>query len=144
MTSQILSSELLNRLLIGRDLLKNSSSNLTPQTDALIVARAILAAQDASELVASAIAEYVRAERSKSIIGLMDYIGGIEKATNTTFAGKQFFENLNRARVSFKHHGLLPNAQEFHRVLSRSEDHLEQVCVQTTSACRYRRLISRC
>jgi hypothetical protein len=128
--SPSLPAELLNRLLTGRELLKSFGSNLTAQTDALIVARAILAAQDASELVTSGIAEHVQAERNKKITGLMDYIASIEKKNQSRFPGKQFFENLNRARVSFKHHGLLPNSQEFHQVLLRTEEHLEQACFE--------------
>ena len=123
---QPLPSELLNRLIIGRELLHSFGSKLTPQSDALIVARAILTAQDSAELIASAIAQYVDGKR-KSDMGLMQYIDSIE-STGSTFPGKVFFDHVNKARVSFKHHGLLTNVQEFHDVLWRAEEHLDQAC----------------
>lgn len=122
--------EILNRLLTGKELLLTGASSLTPSSDPLLVARAILASHDASELIASAISEYVQAERRSKVMGLMDYIVGIESASNSRFPGKQFFENLNRARVSFKHHGLLPNSQEFHQVLLRTEEHMNEVTLK--------------
>ena len=122
--------ELLNRLLTGKELLLTGASRLTPNSDPLLVARAILASHDASELITSAVSEYVQAERKNKVMGLMDYIAGIESATDSRFPGRQFFENLNRARVSFKHHGLLPNSQEFHQVLLRTEEHMNQVSLK--------------
>ena len=122
--------ELMNRLLIGKELLLTNATNLTPTSDPLLIARAILASHDASELIASGIAEHVGAERNSKMQGLMDYIAATEKATQSRFPGKQFFENLNRARVSFKHHGLLPNSREFHQVLARTEEHVDQACEQ--------------
>jgi len=123
-----LSAEVLNRLLIGRELLRSFGPNLTPQSDALTVARGIMTTQDASELISSAIAEHVLAQ-PKDRAGLPEYLESIEKATNTIFPGRSFFNTLNRARVSFKHHGALPNVAEFHRVLSRAEDHLDEACL---------------
>lgn len=123
-----LSPEVLNRLLIGRELLRSFGPNLTPQSDALTVARGIMTAQDAAELISSAIAEHLFSQ-PKDRAGLPEYIESIEKVSNTIFPGRSFFNALNRARVSFKHHGALPNVTEFHRVLSQAADHLDQACL---------------
>jgi hypothetical protein len=54
-----LAPAVLNRLLIGRELLRSFGPNLTPQSGAMAVERAILSAQDAAELISSAIAEHL-------------------------------------------------------------------------------------
>jgi hypothetical protein len=126
--SSPLSPEVLNRLLIGRELLRSFGPNLTPQSDALTVARGIMTAQDASELITSAIAEHLLAQ-PKDRAGLPEYIENIEKGSNAVFPGRSFFNALNRARVLFKHYGALPNVPEFHQVLSRASDHLDQACL---------------
>lgn len=94
----VVAPEVLNRLLIGRELLRSFGPNLTPQSDALAVARAILTAQDAAELITSAIAEHLLAER-KDKMGLPEYLESIEKKTYTAFPGKSFFSALNRTEA---------------------------------------------
>ena len=126
-STSIVSPEVLRRLLLGRELLNSFQATITGKTDALTIARAIMTAQDAAEFILSAIAEHQEAERNERM-GLPEYLGAVEKKTSSRFPGKLFFSNLNRARVSFKHHGILPNAQEFHHVLRRTEDYLEQAC----------------
>lgn len=59
----------------------------------------------------------------------MDYVALIEQKTGKGFPGRGYFSNVNRERVSFKHHGILPNPQDFHTVVQRTTDHLEQACV---------------
>lgn len=126
--SPVLAPEVLNRLLIGRELLRNFGPNLTPQSDALAVARAILNAHDAAELIISAIADQLQAGGNKKP-PLLDYIQNIEKKRGgILFPGKLFLKTLNEQRVQFKHHGAFPNVSEFHQVLTKTTDYLGQAC----------------
>src|ERR1035438_3035288 len=126
---RILQPELLRRLLIGRRMLCSFCPSLTPESDALAVAQAILLSHDAAELVLSAIAESVSATRKTDRMALMDYVNAISEKTGTAFAGRAFFESLNRERVSFKHYGIPPNREAFHRVVTRTYEHPDQACV---------------
>src|SRR5207248_10656926 len=99
--------ELMNRLLIGKELLLTNATNLTPTSDPLLIARAILASHDASQLIASGITEHMSAERNNKMQGLMDYIAATEKTTQSRFPSRQIFENISKTRVTFTHQGLL-------------------------------------
>lgn len=51
--------EVIRRLLIGKQMLATLGKNLTPQSDALAVAQAVLLSHDAADLIIAAIAEHV-------------------------------------------------------------------------------------
>src|SRR5262245_48951520 len=108
-----LSEETLRRLIVSRQLLAGSGGQLTPQADAVAVARAILAAHDAAELALAAIASALSVTITDKVF-LTDYPSALEKAqSSVTFPGRGFLTNLNRARNNFKHFGILPHVPEW-------------------------------
>lgn len=121
--------EIVRRLVMGRRMLAGSEANLARESDALAVAKAILLSHDAAELIVSAIAEQISAKRTARM-ALMEYISAIsDKEKAKPFPGKDFLDSLNRERVSFKHHGIPPNPEAFHRVVTRTYDYLDQACI---------------
>src|SRR4029450_6438136 len=99
----------LHRLIISRQLLTSAGGPLSRQADAVAVARAILAAHDAAELVLATIGSELNANTSDKTY-LLQYPDALEKAKpRPRFPGRPFLRRLNRVRNSFKHAGLLPH-----------------------------------
>lgn len=126
MSSKSLDPEVVNRLLMAKQMLASSSPHLTPTSDPVVVAQTILLTHDSAELASAALAAHVGAKTEKQNMGLTNYIDAIESKCATAFPGKLFFSTLNEARRSFKHHGIVPNSQEFHQVLEHARDYLDQ------------------
>lgn len=125
MTAQI-SQEILNRIAIGNHLL-STANPLTPNADPLSVAQAILLAHDASELVLSGLAASIGAAfKEKNKTFLMDYANAIEEKKQLGM--KLFFNELNEARIAFKHLGIPPNAAHFYECVSKAHWYLENAC----------------
>ncbi len=108
-----LTPDSLRRLLMVKGLLGEIHA-LTPTSDALAVARAILTAHDAAELALATLADILGA-RPKDPAFLMNYAGALRDKLGD-LAGYGFLSSLNDERVSFKHKGNLPNVQQWHRV----------------------------
>jgi hypothetical protein len=125
MTAQI-SQQVLNRIAIGNQLLSTANS-LTPNADPLSVAQAILLAHDASELILASLAASVGATfRDKHKTFLMDYVNVIEEKKQLGM--KFFFNELNEARIAFKHLGIPPNGAHFYDCVSKAHWYLEDAC----------------
>jgi len=117
--AQQLSEETLRRLLVAKHLLASNSGQLTPQSDATTVARMVLAAHDAAELAAAAIASHLNVPNlnARDQVYLMDYPARIAAAAGgAAFPGTDFLRRLNNARLGFKHFGNLPDPGSWHRV----------------------------
>jgi hypothetical protein len=125
MTSQT-SAQILNRIAIGNYLISTTGS-LTPNADPLSVAQAILLAHDASELILAGLAASIGAtfkDRHKTF--LMDYVNAIEERKQLGI--KLFFNELNEARIAFKHLGIPPNANHFYDCVVKTRRHLDESC----------------
>src|SRR5262249_55719122 len=115
----------LRRLLMVKGLLGEIHA-LTPTSDALAVARAILTAHDAAELALATLVDILGA-RPKDPAFLMNYAGALRDKLGD-LAGHGFLSSLNEERVSFKHKGNLPNVQQWHRVGDNVRGYVEQWC----------------
>ncbi len=125
MTGQT-SQQILNRIAIGNYLISNAGS-LTSNADPLSVAQSILLAHDASELVLAGLAASIGATfKDKHKTFLMDYVNAIEEKKQLGM--KLFFNELNEARVSFKHLGIPPNTNHFYDCVVKTRRHLDEAC----------------
>ncbi|HEY5174337.1 MAG TPA: hypothetical protein VII95_02095 [Terriglobales bacterium] len=116
----------LNRLIAARYLIDSSGQELTAISDPLIVCQKILTAHDAAELVFIALLSQLGLQapekdgKIKQEPSFMAMTRAVlkEAAKNQEIADSRhnkLFEDLNHARVSFKHHGLLVDAStNFH------------------------------
>lgn len=127
MPGTVLSDTVLRRLLIVKELLA-ALPPLTPSSDGLAVARAVLTAHDAAELALATVADVVGAPRGKDKTFLMGYAGAIRERTGDAVAGSDYLSQLNDERISFKHKGSLPNVQQWHTVGEKIRGFIDSWC----------------
>jgi len=124
-----LRKEVLNRLLLAKSILSPAVNGLPGQTNAHVIARQVLNAHDAADLVFAAIADQqskLSAKgRAPAMIECLDLIGtkGRKHAA--------YFKQLNDARNSLKHVGNLPSTQQWSRVTEDVSERLSSVCLST-------------
>ena len=122
-----MSQQILTRIAIGNYLLSTAGS-LTPSADALSVAQTILLTHDASELILSALAASTGATfKDKHKTFMMDYVNALEEKKHIGI--KLFFNELNEARIGFKHLGIPPNASHFYDCTAKARQYLDDACV---------------
>ncbi len=112
MTSKKIERDVFERLLLAKALLSGARVASTAHPDKFTVARHILVAHDAAELVFSAISGYVGCTISERFY-LMDYVGAIKTTMGRDVPHRQFFSNLNHQRVGVKHRGLMPDTGQW-------------------------------
>ncbi|HEY6351990.1 MAG TPA: hypothetical protein VI636_21555 [Candidatus Angelobacter sp.] len=119
---------ILNRLVSARYLLDHSGPRLTKHSDSRAVAHAVLMAHDAAELALGAMAEYTQAPISDktSFPELLEAVNPKIQPTGLTGLGD--FKRLNKIRVAFKHHGLLPDTGTWFNVIDLISHYLDQAC----------------
>jgi hypothetical protein len=120
--------EIVRRLLVAKQVLGTPGS-LTPHSDPITVAQAILAAHDAAELAAATIATAVGAEITEKST-LMDYPAAIVRRVSVpaVFPGRDYLGLVNRARREFKHAGILPNPADWFRVTENVSGRIAEWC----------------
>ena len=92
------------------------------------MAQAVLLAHDASELVMAALAGSIGATfKDKQRTFLTNYVDAVEERTPVRI--RMFFNDLNEARVAFKHFGILPNTHQFHDCVYKTRKHLDEACL---------------
>jgi len=110
-----------------RELLAGSPV-LTPTSDGVAVAKGILAAHDAAELALATVADHIGVPWQRGAMYLMDYAAAVQQHTKTPLSGYDFLSQLNDARVSFKHKGILPNVPQWHRVGETTVRYVDDWC----------------
>jgi hypothetical protein len=122
--------EVLRRLVVSKQLLLSKGGQLTPSSDAVAVAHMILTAHDSAELAAAAIARHVGVTSLTDKTYLLDYPALIEKtcARSEPFPGKDFVRQLNKARIFFKHDGILPDPRDWYRVIENTWGWIDKWC----------------
>jgi hypothetical protein len=122
---------ILNRLISARFLLENSGPRLNRHSDARAVAHAVLISHDAAELWLTALADHLklslpdRTEFPK----LIEQLKG-QSVFSNGFPGDVFFNKLNKVRVAFKHHGVLPDSGSWFDVVDTTLGHLDDASKQ--------------
>jgi hypothetical protein len=116
-------------LLVSRQLLVGHGAQLTPQSDAVSVARAVLTSHDAADVALATIAVAVGAEvRDKTFMTMYpEAVLKVRRDVNA-FPGVKFLDSLNRVRNNFKHAGVLPNVQEWYRVVDNIGGWITEWC----------------
>jgi len=119
----------LRRLLASKGLLRESNLILTPNSEPVEVAKAVLTAHDASELALAAIADYLGVMPVDKHVYLMQIASAVNsKDSARPLPGLDYLRSLNEARVSFKHRGNPPSSQVWHRVTEKVYDYIDQWC----------------
>ena len=119
--------ETLDRLLLAKQLVFANVS-MSKSTDRLTVAKSVLLCHDSAELAALAIAAHCGCNVDFERDTLMKYISKIEEREKKVFPGKLFFDVLNQARRSFKHHGVVPDPASFSSVIPSTQGYLDDSC----------------
>jgi len=123
-----LPSEMLYRIVVGNNLLSTAGTT-SPNADPLVVAQTVLLAHDASELILAALVSTTGITyRAKDKKFLINYVEDLEDKKN--IEGKIFFNELNDARVAFKHSGILPTSLQFHDCIDKAKGYLNKACVK--------------
>ena len=119
--------DVFERLLLAKALLSEIDVVPTVRPDSLTTARYILIAHDAAELVLAAIARHLQCP-VRDPVYLMDYAGAIKQATTQDIPYRNFFSDLNRQRGNVKHHGLMPNVEQWGNVAELAYRNISSVC----------------
>ena len=115
--------DVFERLLLAKALLSEIDVVPTVRPDSLTTARYVLIAHDAAELVLAAVARHLQCPITKKDPGFLDYVGAINDIPH-----RDFFSNLNRLRVDVKHHGLMPNIEQWGNVAELAYRSISSVC----------------
>ena len=115
------------RLLLAKALLGEIDVVPTVRPDSLTTARYILIAHDAAELVLAAITRHLQCMITDRA-SLMDYVGAIKQKVGQEVPHRNFFSDLNRQRVDVKHHGLMPNVEQWGNVAEVAYQNISSVC----------------
>jgi len=119
--------DVFERLLLAKALLSEISVVPTVRPDSLTTARYVLIAHDAAELVLAAITRHLQCTITDRA-HLMDYAGAIGKETEQDIPHRNFFSDLNRQRANVKHHGLMPNVEQWGNVAEAAYQNISSVC----------------
>jgi hypothetical protein len=122
------SLDILQRMLVVKHLLAAKRDQLTPNSDAVAVAQAILTSHDAAELAIAAIASHVKVPGLTERMSLPEYAPKIEAKTGNALSGSDYLKQLNAVRVNFKHHGVLPDARDWYRVIDKVWARVDEWC----------------
>ena len=121
--------EVIHRLLLAKSILSPARTSTRGQSDAHQVAKYVLSAHDAADLVFAAIADHQNklppTSKSPSMMQCLELIeSDAEKPTG-------YFKQLNVARNSLKHAGNLPNTNQWASVAEDVFDKLSEICEST-------------
>jgi hypothetical protein len=121
-----LSKEVVNRLVLAKSILSSAVGASSPQANSHLVARQLLNAHDAADLVFAAIADQkgklVTKGRAPSMIECLALLG---RKGDRQIA---YFKQLNDARNSVKHVGNLPNVHQWSGVAEDVLMRLSELC----------------
>jgi hypothetical protein len=120
--------ELLHRLLLAKSILSLGRSAICPQPNVHLVARNILSAHDAADLVFAAIADQQNRLPAKSKDSMIQCLAAIDIKGDRH---DRYFKQLNEARNSLKHSGVLPNTNSWATVLHDVFEKLSEICRTT-------------
>jgi hypothetical protein len=121
--------DVLERLLVAKDLLGRIRFLPTSKPDRATLARQILTSHDSAEIAIAAIARYVDKLPESNEAYLMTYIAKIKSShPGVDVPGRAFFSDLNRVRVSIKHAGLFPDPAQWHKVAEKTYDYVSILC----------------
>lgn len=121
-----LRKEVVDRLLLAKSLLSSRAGGVSGKSSTHLVAKELLQAHDAAELVFAAIADRQGEIPAKSEMPSMMKCLSLIDTTADKHAG--YFIQLNEARVGVKHFGNLPNVQQWSNVTVDVFEKLSTLC----------------
>lgn len=117
MIKKSLSQDVVDRLLVAKDLLEKIRSLTMANPDRYTIARQVLTAHDAAELALAAIARHVGKLPQSPKTFLMDYFSPISEIhPGEEVPGRNYFSQLNQVRIGIKHTGIFPDPKQWFRV----------------------------
>jgi hypothetical protein len=129
MKTKPFSQDVIDRLLVAKDLLEKISSLPSANPDRYTLARHVLTAHDAAELALAGIARHLGVLPESSKTFLMDYFSPIKKKHHDKeVPGRQYFSQLNQVRVGIKHNGIFPDPQQWFRVGEKTRSYVSIWC----------------
>ena len=129
MKTKASSQDVIDRLLIAKDLLERINSLPNANPDRYTIARHILTAHDAAELALAGIARYIGKLPQSSKTFLMDYFSPIrETHPDEEVPGKEYFSQLNQVRVGLKHNCIFPDPKQWFRVGENTKNYVSIWC----------------
>jgi hypothetical protein len=127
MNTKILSQNVIDRLLIAKDLLKEIRFAPTANPGRHTIARNILTSHDAAELAIAGIASHLEVTPKEQY--LMKYFAEIAKThEGEEVPGRSYISQLNDARVGIKHKGLFPDPKQWMRVGDNTYKYISDWC----------------
>ena len=124
-----LQQDVIDRLLIAKDLLNKIRFVPTARPDRITLARHILTAHDTADLAIAGIARHLNKLPQGQHFYLMDYFPKIREChPKEEVPGRDYFAQLNTVRNNIKHHGIFPDMQQWHRVAERTYEYISVWC----------------
>jgi hypothetical protein len=125
-----LRSDVLDRLLLSRALLRTFPDSPAPETDRYRVGLQVLSAHDAAELAISAIADHCHKTPAKQQLFLLDYFGALQDIfPDKQTPGRDYFTRLNTVRNNLKHRGIFPEPKTWNSVGDRVNEFVNDWCL---------------
>ena len=123
------SQDVIDRLLVAKDLLEKISSLPTANPDRYTIARYVLTAHNAAELALAGIAHHLGKLPKSPKTFLMDYFSPISEIDpSEAVPGRHYFSQLNHVRIGIKHAGIFPDTKQWFRVGERTYNYVSIWC----------------
>jgi hypothetical protein len=119
--------EVLERLLLAKHLLGKARRHPVAEPDRFFLAEQIISAHDASELALAAICAHCGTAPAREKQYLMNYLDSLrELHPGREVSGREYFRQLNQARIGIKHYGILPDPKQWARTAETVYDYLSE------------------
>jgi len=129
MKTKPFSQDVIDRLLVAKDLLEKISSSPIANPDRYTIAMHVLTAHDAAELAIAGIAHHLGKLPQSSKSFLMDYFSPISEIhPNEEVPGRGYFSQLNQVRIGIKHTGIFPDPKQWFRVGETTRSYVSIWC----------------
>lgn len=131
MKAKVPTQEVIDRLLIAKNLLEGIRFLPVANPDRYAIAKHVLTAHDAAELAIAGIAHHLRCLPKSQKVFLMDYFAPIKekKHPNDEVSGRGYFSQLNEVRSAIKHKGIFPDPKQWYRVAEKTYDYISNWCL---------------
>jgi hypothetical protein len=129
MKTKSLSQDVIDRLLVAKDLLDKISYLPTVNPDRVTIAHHVLTAHDAAELALAGIARHLGKLPESPKAFLMDYFSPIRQIhPDEEVPGREYFSQLNHVRTGIKHSGIFPDTKQWFRVGEKTRSYVSIWC----------------
>ncbi len=130
MKTKVPTQDVIDRLLIAKNLLEGIIFLPLANPDRYAVAKHVLTSHDAAELTIAGIAYHLCCLPKPPKTFLMDYFAPIKDKIHPgeEVSGRNYFSQLNEVRIGIKHKGLFPDPKQWCRVAEKTYDYISNWC----------------